>query len=65
MIKYYQPGSILELGTSLGITSAYLALAKPDAKMITMEGSKEIAKKALQNFETLGLNNIELTEGKF
>ena len=65
MIKYYQPGSILELGTSLGITSAYLALAKPDAKMITMEGSKEIANKALQNFETLGLNNIELTEGNF
>ena len=65
MIKYYQPGSILELGTSLGITSAYHALAKPDAKMITMEGAKEIAKKALQNFETLGLNNIELTEGNF
>ena len=43
MVKYYQPATILELGTSLGITTSYLSLAKPDARLITMEGSKEIA----------------------
>jgi len=27
--KYYQPDSIIELGTSLGITTSYLSLARP------------------------------------
>jgi len=65
MIKYYQPNNILELGTSLGITSSYLSLARPAARLITMEGSKEIAKVAKQNFEALELRNIELKEGNF
>jgi predicted O-methyltransferase YrrM len=29
MVKYYQPQTILELGTSLGITTSYLSSAKP------------------------------------
>ena len=44
MVKHYQPATILELGTSLGITTSYLSLAKPDERLITMEGSKEISK---------------------
>jgi predicted O-methyltransferase YrrM len=65
MIRYYQPENILELGTSLGITTSYLSLAKPDAKLVTMEGAKEIAKKAAESFDTIGLKNIELIEGNF
>jgi predicted O-methyltransferase YrrM len=65
MIKHYQPATILELGTSLGITTSYLSLAKRDAKLITMEGSKEIvgvAKKYLRNLE---VGNVEIIEGNF
>jgi predicted O-methyltransferase YrrM len=65
MIKYYQPATILELGTSLGITTSYLSLANPEARLITMEGSKEIANVSKQNFKTLGLNNVEVIEGNF
>lgn len=65
MIKYYQPSTIIELGTSLGITTSYLALAKPDAKLITMEGSKEIAEVARKNFENLEIRNTEIIEGNF
>ena len=65
MIKYYQPETILELGTSLGITTSYLSLAKPDARLITMEGSKEIASVAKKNFAALGSNNVQLVEGNF
>jgi len=65
MIKYYQPANILELGTSLGITTSYLSLAKPDARLITMEGSKEIAEVAKTNFRNLDTRNIETTEGNF
>ena len=65
MVKYYQPDNILELGTSLGITTSYLSLAKPDVKLITLEGSKEIAKVARQNFKTLEIRNTEVVEGNF
>jgi predicted O-methyltransferase YrrM len=65
MVKYYQPATIVELGTSLGITTSYLSLAKPDAKVITMEGSKEIADIAKRNFRNLEISNIDITEGNF
>jgi predicted O-methyltransferase YrrM len=65
MVKYYQPASILELGTSLGITTAYLSLANPGARLVTIEGSKEIAAAAGKNFAGLKLDNIEPVSGKF
>ena len=65
IVKYYQPSTILELGTSLGITTSYLSLARPDASVTTMEGSKEIARIAKQNFKILELKNVELIEGNF
>ena len=65
MVKYYQPQTILELGTSLGVTTSYLALAKPNADIITLEGSKNILKKAKENFDSLKLSNINTVEGNF
>lgn len=65
MIKHYRPSTILELGTSLGITTSYVSLAKPEARLITMEGSKEIAEVAKGNFRNLEIRNIEITEGNF
>jgi predicted O-methyltransferase YrrM len=65
IVKKYQPQTILELGTSLGITSSYLSLAKPDAQPVTLEGSSQIAKKATANFGILELKNIKLIEGNF
>ncbi len=65
MAKTYQPKTILELGTSLGISTAYLSLANPVARVITLEGSTAVADKARQNFQTLHLNNISLIEGNF
>lgn len=65
MIRHYQPQAILELGTSLGITTSYLSLAKPDAKLTTMEGATAIAATARQNFKTLKLNNVEIVTGNF
>lgn len=65
MVTYYQPTTIVELGTSLGITTSYLSLARPDAKLITMEGAREIGYVAKQNFNKLQLKNIELIEGNF
>lgn len=65
IINHYAPENILELGTSLGITTAYLASAKENAIVHTMEGSTEVAAIAKSNFESLGLKNIRIITGNF
>lgn len=52
---HYQPATILELGTSLGLSTAYLASGAPNAKLYTIEGSPEIAAAAARNMQTLQL----------
>jgi predicted O-methyltransferase YrrM len=63
--KYYNSKTIVELGTSFGISTSYLASANPDSKIYTFEGAKNIAKIAKENFEKLQLKNIEMVEGSF
>jgi predicted O-methyltransferase YrrM len=51
LVEWLKPRHILELGTSLGVTSLHLAEAAPaDAKIWTLEGSPEIAHLARKNF---------------
>lgn len=63
--NYFQPHYILELGTSLGITTAYLASANPQSQVFTIEGSAAVAAIAQKNFGQLGLQNIHLHQGNF
>lgn len=65
LVNYFKPQTIIELGTSLGITTSYLASVNSNSKIFTFEGSPEIAKIARSNFKALGLENIELLEGNF
>jgi predicted O-methyltransferase YrrM len=65
LVKHYQPRTIVELGTSLGITTAYLAAANPAANVVTIEGSGAIHQVASDNFHSLQLQNIEALHGNF
>ena len=65
LAKFNDPKSIIELGTCLGITTAYLSKACPDADIITIEGCPETAKVAYNNFRQLDLDNVELQVGNF
>ncbi len=65
MVRYYGPQHMVELGTSFGITSAYMAKGNPQAKLYTLEGSSSIAQIAKRNFGDLGLENVTLLEGDF
>jgi predicted O-methyltransferase YrrM len=65
MVNHYQPKNVLELGTSLGVTTAYLASANTKTPIITMEGAKAVASIAKKNFESLRLENINVVEGNF
>jgi len=63
--RFTKAERILEIGTSLGFTTAYLSLANPDARIITLEGCPELSLKARELFNRLGLKNIEVIEGRF
>jgi len=65
IVQYYQPRTIVELGTSLGVTACYLAAANPEAVVHTLEGSTNIAEIASQNFQRIGLHNLRVTVGNF
>jgi len=65
IVAYYQPNQILEMGTSLGITTCYLAQGAANASVATMEGAPAVAKEALNTFNNLGYKNIQLINGNF
>jgi len=55
----------MELGSSLGISTAYLASADAASRVVTMEGSPAIAGIARETFEKLKLRNISQSTGNF
>jgi len=65
LVKRYQPETILELGTSLAVSTSYLALANPQARMISLEGSKAIAAIANETLQACGVKNVSVRVGKF
>ncbi len=68
IIHKYHYQNLLELGTSLGITTSYLASgASPtDATIHTIEGCQDVREVALSTFSKLSLNSkIMSHEGKF
>ena len=65
IIAFYKPSQILEMGTSLGITTCYLATAHASANVVTMEGAPKVAAIAKNTFSELGIHNIKIMEGDF
>jgi predicted O-methyltransferase YrrM len=57
--------TIIEMGTSLGIGTMYLALGAPSSKVITIEGCKNISSIAKTNFSDNKVENIESVTGNF
>jgi predicted O-methyltransferase YrrM len=62
IIRYFNYRHIVELGTSLGINSLYLA-AHSGCKLTTFEGAHAIAAIARDTFSFDSANNIRLVEG--
>lgn len=63
--RHVQPNNILELGTSLGLSSLYLAYGSPSSNIITIEGCPNISKIAADNFQKAGMFKIQLETGNF
>jgi predicted O-methyltransferase YrrM len=65
LVRHYKPSNIIELGTSLGVTTAYLSAGNPSSNIITIEGSSAIANVAEENLAKLGISNVKLLRGTF
>ena len=61
----FKPAHILELGTSFGLSTSYMAKGNPDSNIITIEGCPNISSIANNNFDHLSINNIKLCTGNF
>lgn len=56
LANHYTPKTIVELGSSLGISASYLASADSLSNVITLEGAPEIARIAKETF--LGWDSV-------
>jgi predicted O-methyltransferase YrrM len=65
LVKYFRPENILELGTSIGLSSSYMALASEKTEVISLEGSGSLIEIAKKNYTTLGIKNVTNHEGNF
>jgi len=63
LVEFYRPKSVLELGTSLGITTAYLA--RPNTRVYTIESSPKILDQAKKVWQNLKIENIKAFNGDF
>ncbi|MEZ7497700.1 class I SAM-dependent methyltransferase [Flavobacterium sp. Arc3] len=69
IITYFQPDTILEIGTSLGLATSALALGSQNSetktKITTLEGCPETSKIAQEQLEKFGLTNVEFVITEF
>lgn len=62
IVNYFQPEKVLEIGTSLGLATAALAVNNP-SEVTTLEGCQETAKVAQSQFQKFDFNvNSVITE---
>lgn len=65
LVFFSKSTQIVELGTSLGISAAYLAIGNPTSRVDTVEGNPEVANLAREVFDQLRLDNIYLHNMSF
>jgi predicted O-methyltransferase YrrM len=65
IVDYFQPENIIEMGTSLGITTCYLAKSAKSQPVFTMEGAPAVANWARKTMADLHVDNAQIIEGDF
>ena len=65
LVNHLKPSSVLELGTSLGVSTLYLAGSNKKMEVTTVEGCPNTAKVAQVNFDKIGFKNIKLVNDNF
>ena len=68
LVNYFQPTTILEIGTSLGLATSALSLGNPKGKIISLEGcanTLEITKNQFEKFNFQNINSIAIEFNSF
>lgn len=65
IINYLKPETIIELGTSVGISTMYVASGFKNSKVFSIEGDSNLSKIASENINKLGLTNVSIVNGEF
>ncbi len=65
LAAYFKPETVIELGTSFGLGTMYLAMANPNSKVVTIDACTIKSEQAEAGFKSLGINNIEQHIGLF
>ena len=67
IIRYFQPDSILEIGTSLGLATSALSIGNPKAKITSLEGCPETLSTAKKMFQvsSFKFQNIDFINTEF
>jgi predicted O-methyltransferase YrrM len=65
MVAYYKPWVVLELGTSIGISTMYMALGNNTSSIHTIEGNKALSDFASECAGNLNLKNIQFYQANF
>ncbi|MCS6917845.1 MAG: class I SAM-dependent methyltransferase [Chitinophagales bacterium] len=62
---HYRCERVLELGTSLGLTTLYLAAVRSGIRIVTVEGNPQLAALASEHFRMMKTENIHMINGTF
>ena len=65
LARYFQAEHVLELGTSFGISTLYLAKGAEEGQVTTIEGCPQTCRIAQHHFEQLKQRNIQPVLGSF
>ena len=65
MVNFYNPEKVLEMGTSLGFTTAYLANAKKNNEVLSVEADKQKCEIASKTINSLGIKNVKIINSTF
>jgi predicted O-methyltransferase YrrM len=69
IVNYFQPSTILEIGTSLGLATSALSLGArsvgEEAKITTLEGCPETAIQCQLQLQNFNIKNVELVISEF
>ncbi|MDD3743437.1 MAG: class I SAM-dependent methyltransferase [Lentimicrobiaceae bacterium] len=65
LIEYYQPEKMLEIGSSVGISTMYQAKANPAARLISIEGCASTAAYAQESVSAVNADNVKVLIGQF
>ncbi|MFZ4544180.1 MAG: O-methyltransferase [Saprospiraceae bacterium] len=65
LVHWLKPEKVLELGTSLGVSTLYMSKANAHSAIVSIEGCSSIAENARNIFKLYQANNIKVVTGNF